>query len=53
MERNICWYCGGELCWQSDFNYDEVYGKGEGIVTFLTCMNCGAEVQYSLKEEEE
>jgi DNA-directed RNA polymerase subunit RPC12/RpoP len=57
MDKNIkvnkCWYCGGELCWNSDFNYDEVYGEGEGIVTFLTCMNCGAEVQYSLREEEE
>lgn len=53
IKRNKCWYCGGELCWNSDFNYDEVYGEGEGIVTFLTCTNCGAEVQYSLKNEEE
>lgn len=47
-----CWYCGGALSWQSDFNYDEVHGEGEGIATFLTCTNCGAEVEYSLKETE-
>ena len=51
--RDICWYCGGKLFWQSDFNYDEVYGDGEGIVTFLHCSNCNAEVQYSLRTNEE
>ena len=34
--RDICWYCGGKLFWQSDFNYGEVYGDGEGTVTFFT-----------------
>ena len=53
MKKSKCWYCGGKLRWNSDFNYDEVYGEGEGIVTFLTCTNCGAEVQYSLRKEEE
>lgn len=48
-----CWYCDGLLIWQSDFNYDEVFGEGEGIVTHLTCSECGAEVQYSLRESEE
>lgn len=51
MRRDVCWYCGGQLRWDSDFNYDEVFGEGDGIVSFLTCTNCGAEVQYSLKEE--
>lgn len=50
---NNCWYCGGTLIWQSDFNYDEIYSEGEGIVTFLTCKNCGAEVQYSLRTDKE
>ena len=52
MSNDKCWYCGGRLCWNSDFNYDEVYGEGEGIVSFLTCTNCGAEVQYSKREGE-
>jgi len=48
-----CWYCGGELSWDSDFNYSDLYGEGEGIVTYLHRMNCGAEVQYSLRTDEE
>ena len=47
-----CWYCGNELIWQSDFNYDEVFEEGDGIVTYLKCSNddCGAEVQISKKD---
>jgi len=52
-ERTACWYCGGELIWQSDFNYDEVHGEGEGIVSYLGCSGCGAEVQYSKREDED
>ena len=47
-----CWYCGGPLCWDSDFDYADVHGEDTGIVTFLHCGACGAEVEYSLKEEE-
>ena len=47
-----CWYCGGRLIWQSDFNYGEVFGEGGGIVTYLKCMECGATVQYSLRDED-
>jgi hypothetical protein len=45
IKVNKCWYSGGELRWNSDFNYDEVYGEGEEFDTILTCMNYGAEVQ--------
>ena len=51
--RDVCWYCGGRLCWDSDFNYDEVFGEGEGIATNLHCMDYGAEVQYSLRDDKE
>ena len=51
--RDVCWYCGGRLIWDSDFNYDEVFGEGEGIATYLHCMDCGAEVQYSKRDDEE
>ena len=54
FSRNICWYCGHDsLCWQSDFNYDEIFGEGEGIVSFLTCGNGDAEIQYSLRTDNE
>lgn len=23
-----CWWCRELLCWDSDFNYDEVHGEG-------------------------
>ena len=45
-----CWYCGGKLVWDSDFNYDEVYDEGEGIVTYLHCSKCGAEIEYSRRD---
>lgn len=53
--RDECWYCGGELCWENDYNYEDVYGEGSGngIVTKLHCMKCGAEVQYSLRDDED
>ena len=46
-DRNTCWYCGGELVWEADFNYDEIYGEGEGIVSMLHCSACGADVEYT------
>lgn len=51
--RDVCWWCGGRLIWQSDFGYDEVYGEGEGIVTYLRCTDCGAEVEYSKRDDEQ
>lgn len=50
--RDRCWYCGGQLCWNSDWDYADIHGEGEGIVTMLTCMDCGAEVEYTLKAED-
>ena len=51
--RDVCWYCGGRLVWDNDFDYDEVYGEGEGIVTFLHCTKCDAEVQYSKRDDKD
>ena len=48
---NRCWYCGGKLIWQNDFAYSDIYGAGEGIVTYLTCSECGAEVEYSRRDD--
>ena len=48
-----CWYCGGQIVWDSDYNYDEVFGEGEGIVTMLHCPKCGAIVQFSKRDDEE
>lgn len=47
-----CWYCDHEMIWNSDFNYDEVYAEGEGIVSFLSCPNCGAVAEFSRRDDE-
>jgi hypothetical protein len=47
-----CWYCGGEMIWGSDFNYDEVFGEGEGIVSYLTCTECGATAEFSIRDDD-
>ena len=48
-----CWFCGHEMIWQSDFNYDEVHGEGEGIVTYLSCPNCEAMAEFSLRDDDD
>ena len=53
QRRDVCWWCGGKLNWQSDFDKEDVHGEGEGMVTFLTCMSCNAAVQYTTGDEED
>lgn len=50
-----CWFCGSTMNWNSDYNYDEIYGEGDGVVAMLTCMNpdCGAEAEFSLRTDNE
>ena len=47
----VCYFCGAELIWQNDWNFEEVYGDGEGIVSCWLCPKCGGEAQFSLQEE--
>lgn len=53
--RCCCWWCGGELIWDNDFSSDDVFGDGNhnGIVTFLHCTKCNAEVQYTEPEADD
>lgn len=53
MSREVCWHCGGQLVWNSDEDYESVYGEGNGIVTFLSCQGCGADVQYDIRFDKE
>jgi len=48
-----CWFCGEKMIWDSNFNYDEVHDEGEGIIAFLHCSKCGAECQFSKRDDEE
>jgi len=38
----VCWWCGGDLCWDSDAEDDE-----GNLETYLHCIKCGAEVTYT------
>lgn len=48
-----CWFCGGQLCWDSDANYDEVFGLGDGVVAFLHCTECGADAWFIQHDDED
>lgn len=44
-----CVNCGKKsLMWQSDFDFEELGYEGEGIVSFYTCSNCGAEIECAV-----
>lgn len=51
--RYGCINCGHELIWQSDFNYDEVHGEGEGVVSHWYCPHCGAMHEVSVRTDNE
>lgn len=42
-----CYFCGSELIWQSDDNYNDVCNDNFGVITCLICSNkeCNAIVE--------
>lgn len=49
--RNTCWYCGGFLVWDNDFDLDDVYPGEQGTITYLHCSECDAEVTYVSRDD--
>lgn len=48
-----CYFCGKQdMVWSNDWVYDEIWGEGEGLVSCWFCPHCGAEAQFSKREEE-
>lgn len=50
-----CFNCGCRtVIWGADFTFEDYGIDGEGIIHTLTCINCGAEIEYyiSLDDEE-
>lgn len=43
-----CFHCGGTVCWDSDFDFEDFGYEGEGIVHICHCMECGAEIEYDV-----
>ena len=49
----ICPFCGHVMGWQSDFNYDDFYDEGTGVVSVYSCGNCGCDAEFSLRTDNE
>ena len=41
-----CWFCGCEMIWGSDFMFEDYGMEGDGIVSSLSCPNCGATAEF-------
>jgi hypothetical protein len=48
-----CWFCNEELIWQNDFMLEDFCYYNDGIVAFLICPNCGAEIYCVIRNEED
>ena len=52
-----CFHCGGLVCWDNDFDYEDMGYEGDGIVHVCHCNKCGATIEYRVpmndEEEEE
>ena len=49
-----CFHClAYAVIWDSDFDFDDFGYEGEGIVQFCHCTNCGAEIEYRVRTDEE
>ena len=48
-----CWHCGGRLCWDSDTDFESEDIEGEGVVSYLHCLDCGAEIRYQVEGEKD
>jgi len=49
-----CFHCGEKaVIWDADFTLEEVAGEGDGIVHMCHCTNCGAEIEYVIRFDQE
>lgn len=49
-----CFHCGQQsVIWDGDFSLEDYGYEGVGIIHECHCTNCGAEITYIIKEEEE
>ena len=49
-----CFHCGQRaVIWGADFTFDDYGLDGEGIVHVCHCSNCGAEIEYYIRIDEE
>ncbi len=53
MYKTRCWFCGAEMIWGGDNSFEDFGFDGEGIVANLSCPNCGAYAEFSIRTDEE
>ena len=48
-----CFHClNYAVGWDSDFDFDDFGYEGEGVVHICHCTNCGAEIEYIVRTDE-
>lgn len=48
-----CFNCGEDtVVWDNDLSFEDYEIEEEGVVHELHCTNCGAEITYYCKEED-
>ena len=49
-----CFHClSRSVIWDSDFTFEDVGLEGEGIVHFCHCANCGAQIEYYIRLDDD
>ena len=49
-----CFHCGQRaVIWGADFDFSDYGLEGEGIIHYLHCSNCGAEIEYYIRIDTE
>ena len=52
--RNVCFHCGARaVIWQCDYDFEDMGYEGEGVVNCLRCSNCGADIEYRVRCDNE
>lgn len=47
-----CFHCGCRaVIWDNDFSLEDCGYEGEGIVHFCHCTNCGAQIEYIIRDD--
>ena len=49
-----CFHCGAHaVYWCNDFSFEDYCMEGEGIVQCCHCSNCGADIEYYIRLDDD
>ena len=56
-KQTVCWFCGSDMIWGGDFDFEDYGMEDEGIIANLSCSADGcetyAEFFNTIKQKEE